>query len=278
MPRLNELNLTKSITLMSYGAPGVGKTDLAGSVGSRNLILTDLNGMVTLQNPSFRKRYPECNPMIEIIHPDSDPSQAKAYDQMATIINSYFEKHLADFDVITIDDVDFLRAMAMNKAVGINFAESRSQTKTKIGKNSMILPTMADFGTEMGLVEGFISNLASVCRIYGKHLIVNAHEKLIYEKNKQTKEDVLVKVVPHFTGKAAPEAIGDYFDLIFRITRIGKEPSWVKRFQCHPDDKVAAKDRFSVFKTNEDNLDWPKIVKRISDNLPQLEEPTSSNS
>lgn len=275
MPRLNEINLSSAITLLAYGAPGVGKTDLAGSAGSRSLIITDLNGIVTLQNPSFRKRYPDCNPIIEVVKPDEDPSKATAYDQMTNIINGYLEHKLSEFDTIIIDDVDFLRSSAMNKAVTINSNEGRSQTKTKIKNYSLVLPTMADFGTEMGLVEGFLSNLTSVCRIYQKHLIVNAHEKMIYEKNKQTKEDVLVKVIPHFTGKAAPEAISDYFDLVFRITRFGKEPSWVKKFQCHPDDKVAAKDRYSVFKTVEDNLDWPKVTKRIKDNLPALEEPTN---
>lgn len=275
MPRLSQMDLTTSITLLTYAAPGVGKTDLAGSVGSRNLIITDMNGIVTLQNPSFRKRYPNCDPIIEVVKPDEDPTKASAYDQMTNIVNNYLEHHLDEFDVITIDDVDFLRSSAMNKAVTINSNEGRSQTKTKIKNYSLVLPTMADFGTEMGLVEGFLSNLTSVCRIYKKHLIVNAHEKLIYEKNKQTKEDVLVKVIPHFTGKAAPESISDYFDLVFRITRLGKEPSWIKKFQCHPDDKVAAKDRFAVFKTMEDNLDWPKIEKRIKDNLPNLEEPTN---
>lgn len=278
MPRLSDLNLSDSVTLLLYGAPGVGKTDLIGSAGSRTLILTDLNGIVTLQNPSFRKRYPDCNPIIEVIKPDEDPSKATAYDQMSTVINNYFEHHLADFDAIAIDDVDFLRSSAMNKAVTINSNEGRSQTKTKIKNYSLVLPTMADFGTEMGLVEGFISNLASVCRIFRKHLIIAGHEKLIYEKNKQTKEDVLVKIVPHFTGKAAPESIGDYFDLVMRITRLGKEPSWVKKFQCHPDDKVAAKDRYSVFKTTEDNLDWPKILQRIKAGLPALPNPTSVTS
>lgn len=275
MPRLSELKLSESITLLCYGAPGMGKTYLSGSAGSRTLILTDLNGMVTLQNPTFRKQYPGVDPIVEVITPDEDPAQAKAYDQMANVINLYFEKHLKEFDTLVIDDVDFLRSQAMNKAVGINAAESRSQTKTKIKNHSMILPTMADFGTEMGLVEGFLSNLASTCRIFGKHLIVNAHERMIYEKNKQTREDVLKKVVPHFTGKAAPEAIGDYFDLVFRVTRIGKEPSWIKKFQCHPDETVAAKDRYSVFKTYENNLDWPQIVKRIQDNLPSPETPTN---
>lgn len=277
MPKLSELNLTESILMMLYGAPGIGKTHFLGSMGSRTLVITDLNGIVTLRNPVFRKQYPDCDPFIEVVTPDVDPSKASAYDQMVNIINNYFEHKLTEFDNIAIDDVDFLRASAMNKAVTINFQETRSQTKTKIKGHHIILPTQADFGTEMGLVEGFISNLASVCKIYGKNLLVCAHEKIIYEKDKKTKEEYPVKYIPHFTGKAAPEAIGDYFDLIFRVTRLGKEPSVIRKFQCHPDEKIAAKDRYSLFKTMEDNLTWPKVIERIKANIPPAEESANTS-
>lgn len=271
MPRLSTLNLTDAITLLLYAAPGIGKTHFIGSCGSRTLILTDLNGMATLQNPVFRAQYPDCDPIIEVIKPDEDPSKAAlAYDQMVTIINNYIGNPvlLAEIDTIVIDDVDFLRAQSMNKAVNINSLESRSQTKTKIKSFHLILPTQADFGTEMGLVEGFLANLASTCRTYQKNFIVCAHEKILWEKDKKTKEEYPVKYIPHFTGKAAPEAIGDYFDLVFRMTRLGKEPSVLRKFQCHPDEKVAAKDRYSVFRTMEDNLNWPKVVERIKAKLP----------
>ena len=270
MTKLNELKLTNSIILLAYAAPGIGKTFLSGSAGSRNVIITDLNGIVTLKNPVFRKQFPNVDPFVEVIKSDEDPSQAKAYDMMSTRINHWFEERLNDFDTITIDDVDFLRSSAMNRAVSINSSEGRSQTKSKIKNMGIVLPTMADFGTEMGLVEGFLSNLTSVCRIYNKNLIVNAHERMIYKKNKDTREDVLEKVVPHFTGKSAPEAIGDYFDLVFRITRVGKgDTAFKKTFQCHPDDKVAAKDRYGVFKTYEDNLSFPDILARIEKNIPE---------
>jgi hypothetical protein len=277
MPRLNEIEITNAILMMLYGAPGVGKTHFLGSMGSRTLILTDLNGMATLKNPVFRKQYPDCNPFVEVINQDKNPSLATAYDAMTNIINSYLENKLDEFDNIAIDDVDFLRASAMNKAVTINFNEGRSKTKTKIKDFHIILPTQADFGTEMGLVEGFISNLASVCRIFKKNLLVCAHEKIIYEKDKKTKDEYPVKYIPHFTGKAAPEALSNDFDLVFRMTRLGKFPSVIYKFQCHPDEKIAAKDRYSVFKTMEDNLNWPKVVSRVKANIPPAETSADSN-
>ncbi len=270
--KLSELQLTESLIILLYGPPGFGKTDFAGSAGSRNVIITDLNGMVTLKNPSFKKRFPESDPFVEVIKADVDPAKAEAYDMMVKRINYWFEARLNDFDTITIDDVDFLRASAMTQAIGTNSTANRSQTKANIKSYKMILPTMADFGTEMGLVEGFISNLAATCRLYGKNLIVCAHEKMIFKKNNVTKEDVLEKVVPHFTGKSAPEAIGDYFDLIMRGTRTGKgDTAFKKVFQCHPDSQVAAKDRFSVFKTYEDNLTFPLVVERIKKAIPEDE-------
>jgi len=276
MPRLNEVSFSESVAAIFYSAPGVGKTDLFGSAGSRSLIIGSPTGLVTLQNPSFRRRYPGCNPFIEIVTPDEDPSQSNAYDKMTNIINNYLTTKSSEFDNIIIDDSSFLNMQAMNKAVGINFMEQRSQSKSKIGKYSIILPTMADFGTQMSLVEGFLINLVSTCKIHKKHLLVGCHEKNVYKKDKKTNEETLIRIAPLFTGRAAPESIGRDFDLIFRITRVGKEPSWTKRFQCHPDDIIAAKDRYSTFKVVEDNLDWPKILKRVHDALPALEDPTTS--
>jgi hypothetical protein len=261
---------------MLYGAPGVGKTHFLGSMGSRTLIITDKNGMVTLKNPVFRKQYPDCNPFVEVVNQDETPDKANAYDQMTNIINSYLENKSDEFDNIAIDDVDFLRTAAMNKAVSINFNENRSQTKTKIKNYHIILPTQADFGTEMGLVEGFVSNLSSVCRIYDKNLLVCAHERILYEKDKKTKEEYPVKYIPHFTGKAAPEALSNDFDLVMRLTNLGKYPSVIYKFQCRPDDKIAAKDRYSVFKTMEDNLTWPKVIERIKANIPPAEDSAST--
>jgi len=268
--KLSNITLTESVTLLNYAAPGNGKTHLAGSAGSRNLIFTDLNGMVTLKNPVFLSQFPGCDPWVEEIPRDMDLASAKAYDYMADRINYWFENHMDKFDVVTIDDADQLRAASLVRAVATNKAEGKSETGTKIGKYKIIMPAIQDFGTEMGYVEGFIANLISHCKIYNKHLIVNAHEKIIYNKDGgPNKEPTVKKIVPDFTGKASPEAILDYFDLVFRITRVGKHPSATLRYQCHPDEMHAAKDRYSVFKTYEDKLTFPAILKRIHDNIPE---------
>lgn len=269
--KLSTIKLTESITILDYGSPGIGKTDFAGTAGSRSVIFTDLNGMATLQNPSFRKRNPGVDPYIEVIPKDFDLTSARGYDYWADRINYWFSNHLSLFDTVILDDADFLRELARVRAVATNAQENKSETKAKIGKYRIIMPAIQDYGTEMGYVEGFISNLVATCKVHNKHLIVNAHEKIIYNKDGgPNKEQSVKKIVPDFTGKASPEAILDYFDLVVRITRIGKYPNQIQKFQCHPDDMHSAKDRYSVFKTYEENLTFPKILARIKAGLPEI--------
>lgn len=270
--KLSQINLTTSICILTVSAPGVGATFFAGTAGDRSVIFTDLNGIVTLRNPVFLKETNNADPYVEVILQDEDPEKALAYKDMINKINFWFDpKNIDLFDTIIFDDADFLNASAMNHAVMVNADTDKSKTKSKIGKYSFILPVIQDFGTQMSLVEAFIQKLASLCRVYGKNLIFNAHEKMLFRKDPRTKEDILIKIAANFTGRAAPEAISSYFDLVLRITRVGKGDSFVKKFQCHPDDIVSAKDRYSVFKTYEEKLTFPIIQKRIKDRLPVVD-------
>lgn len=268
MPKLSDLKekLYKSVALHVYGAPGVGKTELIGSAGSRNLIVTDMNGIVTLTGKGFRSRHGEVDPIIEVVENDDSPDRALAFDTVLNRIDAAIRDRKDEFDCISVDDIDFIRHSAMSKALNMNSATGRSKTK-ETGKSfkGFYLPTMADFGTEMSLMEHFIRDLVDLGKAYDKHIIVAAHERFVYRQDKKSDDKVLEKIVPHYTGSAAPEAINDYFDLVFRVTREGTAAQPAIEFQCHPTNQVAAKDRFGVFATRERNLTFPSILKRINE-------------
>lgn len=269
---LSGIQLTEAVKILLYSTPGIGKTFFTGSVGSRNVIISNRNGLATLKSKLFKSLYPNSDPIVEVIDSLHDTTQATAYPAIVDRISQWFEKRLPDFDAITIDDGSFLGTSALNYAIKLNGGEGKSQTKGKVsGMSGYVMPARQDFGTAMGLTENVIRDVASMCDYYQKHFIVNAHERNIYKEVivNGKKEEQLDKVVPNFVGRASPEAIGGYFDIVARMTRLGVGEATKVQFQFQPSGVITAKDRYSVFKTTETSLDFPKILARIQALEPQ---------
>lgn len=250
--------------MMNYGAPGVGKTDFLASCGSGLGLITDLNGIVTLQNDRIKKLYPGFDPTVEVIDSSDDVTQPKAF----YAIQAAAERLLLnpEITIIGVDDSSFMRRSASHLAVMLNYEDAqKSLTFEKVKKNKgNLAPTQADMGREMSIVEQFLDELTRNARSMKKHVVVNAHERYIYKKDRDTKTEVISKIVPHFTGRSAPESLLGYFDLVFRLTMEGGPPNNYVTFQGSPDKKVAAKDRYGIVKgPQERNLTWSEIYNRI---------------
>lgn len=269
--RLSELPPpAECIIGMIYGDPGVGKSEFLASLNTNRAVLfTDMNGIVTLdrrRNRRVARLYPNFDPYFEIIKPDESAATASAFNKLKDKLDEWFvPSRLSLFDWILVDDMTSTRRNAMFEAVKINGATDKSQTLSKSrAMHDELLPTEADYGTEMGLIDGFIKDLTAACRAHNKNLFIAAHEKQLIIKDKKTREETFRGVAPLFTGKQAPKAILGEFDLAFRMTRAGKGTLAQIKFQCHPDDVVAAKDRYSVFANFEDQLTIPKVFDRIN--------------
>lgn len=263
--KLSELQLSKSICHMNYGAAGTGKTFfLATAPPDHNMaIVTDLNGMATLQNSRVRKLYPNFNPEIEVIEDDDSVTDAKAF----YAIQKAAERLILNPDIHTvcIDDASFTRRAASRLAVKLNSMDEKSKTEIKLkDMKGHFAPTQADMGREMAIVETFLDELTRACRRAGKHLIVNAHERYIYRKDKELKVEVLAKTIPHFTGRTAPESLLGYFDTVFRLVAGGVAPNNHVDFHTKPNPQVAAKDRYEIFAAKEKNLTWAEVLSRVS--------------
>ena len=267
-PKLSTVDLSDSLIILVYSEPGVGKTEFLASCNtSRAVFFTDLNGIRTAstKNTRVKKLYPLFDPFIESIEPDKSVDSIQGYALIKTRIDYWFAKHLDAFDIVLIDDMTTNNFNALYEAIKLNDLGNRSQTLSKGKKDPArnILPTMADFGTQMGITERFVMDLTSACRKYKKHLVMAAHEGQTFSKTKKEDDEVLTDVAPLFTGRKAPKHLAGYFDFVFRIKRVGKEPSAINQFQCQPDAIVCAKDRDSVFKTIETNLTLDVVFDRV---------------
>jgi hypothetical protein len=266
--------------MLFYAAPKVGKTWLAGTAGDRNVIVSNRNGITTLQSATFQKKYP-CNPQVEFVDTDFSPDSPSGFNEVKKIIDKIFQKqNLASFDFLTLDDFSFINRMAIIEAVRMNGSESKSRTHTQAAKfMGEVIPAQQDLGTAYNLIDSFLVRVTSECREHKKHLIVLNQERHIYRKkivvlqNGTTKEEEeLWRIMPQFGGREYPDKALNHFDLIARLTSSpttsqGGHSQYQIKMQFSPTllPRIEVGDRYSVFKDFEVNLTIPEIVKRITE-------------
>lgn len=272
MPRLNELPIGKSISALFYGGAKTGKTVLAASAGDRTLFINVGNGIVTLQSEWFRKIY-NSNPIIETVSEEYVPTSARGYDKVCDIIEDYLKKSPDEFDTIVIDDATNIRRMAMTKGLELNQQLGKSKTRETLTSNKLvdvIIPTVADFGAEMALVEQFIGSYTTLAQEKGKHFIMTAHERLTFEKGKAIGDlPTLKKVSPGFTGQTFPDSVTGVFDLVFHMEAVGSGNQTQYRARTKGDEALTAGTRYpELFPTLYVNPKFTDIIKAIKEQKP----------
>lgn len=250
---------------MVYGPSGTGKTFWAGSAGDDSIFMTDRNGIITLKSPLFKQKV-GTNPFVVEIKPDESPSAPKLYDSLRNQIDGFLAPETKnDWRTLILDDINTTRIGARSKAVELNGLMGRSKTKANMqsGKfKDIIIPTISDFGTEMGLVEAFLRQLTDGMRQEGKNLIVNAHERLYRKEGSNT----IVAVKPLFTGTDTPDAMPGIFDMVWYIRTVGTGNATKREFVTDAEGGIMAKTRWGgLFKQTERDITAKEVFDRIED-------------
>lgn len=259
----------ESTIALIYGGAGSGKTWWAASA-PRPVVFTDRNGLVTLKSKGWRSAHPNANPQIVRLNMDETPLNPRAFDQIRNQMDQLFSKENLDtFDTIIIDDIDFARTAARNKAVVLNGLDGRSKTSSMERQNPMFkdvfLLKRQDFGTEMGLVDNFLLELTSGCREYSKNLIVCAHE-LRSMKQDDKGNNFLESVKPLFTGQKTPDNITRYFDIVWYLHTIGAGSAIKREFVTDKESYYPCKTRWSgLFKNPERDVTAAQVFQRIDE-------------
>lgn len=271
----SEIEPASSVSGMIYGPAGSGKTDFAGSCGERSLYIDVGRSSETFHGASFKQRrgaykgiyvpITEAGSKTNYIMPD----KAEAYDMVCDVIDEALLKIFDQFDVVILDELSAFGRFAMNKGLEINQGTGKSKANEASKKWDMILPGKQDFGTEMGLVKNFLAGTIDLLKKNGKHFLVIAHERYLYQSvtNKdgvKVETDVISKILPSFTGKKDIDAIPNMFDLVWHTETVRNGENYIYRMRTQGDDILVAKTRYGgIFKSIETDLDFPKVIERI---------------
>ena len=266
---LNELPKGIAETFLIYGGSGCGKSRLAGTAGDRTLFINNGSGVSTLQSPIF-KRDIGANPIVvtlgENLGKRGTVTEAEVHDAICDTIDHALNKFGDKFDTIVVDDATQLRRGAMNKGLELNSITKKSKTLDEIvRKHDVVAPTPSDYNMEMVIIESFIANYVAICKGAGKHLIVNAHERVTYGKaDKYGEEQPVIRIGPGFTGKTFPDAIPSYFDNVWRMEVVSGGANRVWRATTAGTEQIVAKTRMAgIFSTVEVNPNFKDIFKRL---------------
>lgn len=266
MPRLSEMPQGASVTCLYYGGSGVGKTNFCGTAGSRALGINIGGGLATIQNPNFRKRHPNVNPIIETIFEESIPVKATAFDAVGDVLDSYMNDpvKLDEVDTFWVDDITALRRFAMNKGLEVNQQLNKSKSLAAAQKHDFLVVAVQDYQAEMSLMEQFVIHYVSRCKELNKHLIMTAHQRVTY--NPPTAiggEQTVNNIKPGFTGKTFPDYITGNFDLVWHAEKLGGGEGIKYRARTVGDNSLTAHTKIGLFPTLLENPNFLDVVKKI---------------
>jgi hypothetical protein len=265
LKKLSEDTRIEGTQVFIYGAAGSGKTFAAASAGDDWVFLTDRNGIITLKSKLFKEKV-GTDPFIVELTPDESPTQPKMFDAIRNQIDMLMSpENVNSFRGIIIDDINSTRIGARNKAIDLNgtLGKSKSSVNAQSGKfKDILIPTVADFGAEMSLVEGFLRQLTDGLRAEGKHSIVCGHERLY--RNKSGDSNLISAIKPLFTGTDTPDSIPGLFDLVWYLRTIGGGSNTKREFVTDSEGGILAKTRWGgLFKPVERELTMKQAFDRI---------------
>lgn len=269
-----DLNPSDAVSMLYYGASGVGKTVFVGSAGPRTFIVNIGNGIKSIQSQWAKEKfYKEGSALVTTINEERDPTtgvfkSADAWDKVADAID-YALAHFSDrFDTIAVDDATALRAFASNKGLELNAEFSRSKTLELGRKAGAFISGIQDFSVEMNLIQQFIVGTISSCQQNKKHFILTAHERHIFKKIRDQQGKIIGeeidKIRPAFTGKTFPDDITGQFDLVWNATAARTTGATVYRAFTESTMMILAKSRFpKVFDNPENDPNFLRSIERI---------------
>ena len=254
---------------MNYAAVGAGKTHFAVEDGVA--IITSGNGFATIKSLVPIKKV---DPEVRIIERDQNILNPVAYDRYSEEMEDLVEnKDALKIHTICVDDLDDLRWASLLKGFKVNTSGEPGSGKSRIynliktkSLKNVIIRDVGDWGTEMDFTSQWLQNFTGLCRENRINLIVNAHER--YTFTKKTKEDKdppqLSRIGPSFSGSAYPDDVIGIFDNLFHMTRVVQEGKGVTYFNTMGSSIIRAKSRYTnMFKSVEQNLTWPEVLKRV---------------
>lgn len=249
----------EGLTFLLYGPTKSGKTHIAGTFGSRSYYINIGNGFSTLLAPKFKSIYAKLYNNEPYNPIRVDLSGDDLYTQVVEATDYALDKIPEQWDTFVLDDASRLQDASMDKAIDVNYDTGKSKSRDVERATKVRVVGVQDFGTQMGIVDNYFSQLTDACKSMGKNLVVLAHEKRSYKTDKMVQ--ILTDVEPLFTGN---NKITSYFDMVWNTSFIGAGEQVSYRARTSRTEIIEAGTRWGgVFPENFKDPNYPEILRLL---------------
>ncbi len=216
MDYVKDLDPWEDLKVLLFGRPGCGKTELACQWPGAVLVDTD-KGWKTTVNKRFRELYPEEHAALRVqtFVDDFDElgrfKKANAFFDVMKFVNELAEDETVE--TIIQDSLTTLQSLAMNVGFELSGQSKRSKSLKKAKDDAnfspILLPTQADFGSEMRAMEQFLDQA-----------IANVEKKMVFTahlREDRDKKGVLRSLDPYLIGGSIRAKVAFWFDEVWYL-------------------------------------------------------------
>lgn len=193
-----------------WAPPGAGKTALASTFPGFVFIDTD-RGLATLKSKWYRDTFGKPD-MIGFETFDNEYDRygvfknTDAFWKMLDFVNSLEKK--PEVKTVILDSISTFQVLAMQIGMQAAGANKRSKTVEIAKSTHVLLPTQADFGAEMSVLEQFMNQLIK----FNMNVVCIAHEREVTNETGS-----LLRREPYLIGSAIRAQVAKWFDEVWYI-------------------------------------------------------------
>jgi hypothetical protein len=212
MKTFDDIQMEGRMRVLLWGPPGSGKTALAGTFPG--VVFLDLDdGLKVLKSKWFLTEWHKKRP--DLVGYDTFDNTYDAYGVYTStqgfwdgikFINSLVKNQ--EVKTLVIDSLTVLQSLAMHVGIDAAGGAKRSQTKNQAKNTHTLLPTQADFGAEMGVIEQFMHQLIKL----PFNIVCTAHEREV-----TTQTGAVVKREPYLIGSSIRALVAKWFDEVWYL-------------------------------------------------------------
>lgn len=212
MKTFNDIQVEGRMRVLLWAPPGSGKTSLAGTFPG--VVFIDLDGGLKVLKSKWYTEWLGKQPDLigfETFDNTYDSygvyTDTKGFWNAIKFIND-LPKSAPETKTIVIDSLTVLQSLAMHVGIDAAGGAKRSQTKNAAKTSHTLLPTQADFGAEMNVVEQFMTQLVKL----PYNIICTAHER---ETNSDS--GAVIRREPYLIGSSIRALIAKWFDEVWYL-------------------------------------------------------------
>lgn len=241
--KITEAEPTRDIKAALISPPKTGKTWLLGTfVEAGGLAIADCDngGYKTIISPAWKKAHPDLVSFLDQIEVKSFEDKidrhtgmfkkATAFWTMVDWLNEMLDRD--DIATVALDTLTSAAVLAMHVGLEINAQggdSAKSKTLKKLqapeNKHKIIVPTQADYGTEMAAIQQLIDQLTA----QSKNVIICCHERVDRDK-----EGNITRIEPLVTGARLRAMFGQWFDEVWYLEARGSGASARRELRTQP--------------------------------------------